>query len=180
VYRLGYGLNNQRIWVRLRRGRRDFSVLYSFQTGYKFILRLRVTFTVELEGWKVLEFFMISLVPSSLFSIQRTIREQRLSCAQRSRSCFATDGHSDSLSCCPTPLEAHDHIIVGHLRHCCRAPFLTRRWVCNGPGSCECRHSRVQVPHNSWPYLTVSFETPANLEGQVPVFICSRNRAAQL
>jgi hypothetical protein len=47
---------------------------------------------------------------------------------------------------------------------------------------------RFQVPQNSWPDLTVSFETifysliqdSPNQEGQVPVFISPRNRVAQI
>jgi hypothetical protein len=44
-------------------------------------------------------------------------------------------------------------------------------------------HSRVPVPRDSWPYFTISdrFETsPTNLDGQVPMFICPKNRSAQL
>jgi hypothetical protein len=45
---------------------------------------------------------------------------------------------------------------------------------------CQSSHSRVQVPQNSGPYITVSFETPSNLQGRLPVFISPRNRVAQL
>jgi hypothetical protein len=49
-------------------------------------------------------------------------------------------------------------------------------------------HSLVQVPQNSWPHLTVSFETICyclirdshNLEGQARVFISPTDRVAQL
>jgi hypothetical protein len=39
-------------------------------------------------------------------------------------------------------------------------------------------HSRVGVPHVSWPYFTVSDSRFPNLEGQIPVFISPRNRVA--
>jgi hypothetical protein len=42
-------------------------------------------------------------------------------------------------------------------------------------------HSQVRIPRNSWPHFTVSDSRspPPNLEGQVPVFISSRNRMVQ-
>jgi hypothetical protein len=39
---------------------------------------------------------------------------------------------------------------------------------------------RVQVPRESSPHFTVSNLSFPNLEGQVPLFISTRNRAAQL
>jgi hypothetical protein len=41
-------------------------------------------------------------------------------------------------------------------------------------------YSRVRVPRDSRLYFSLRFETPHNLEGQVPVFISPRNRVAQL
>jgi hypothetical protein len=46
----------------------------------------------------------------------------------------------------------------------CEAPSLTRRQVRNLltiiSGPCQSSHSWVRVPQNSWPYFTVSYETP--------------------
>jgi hypothetical protein len=41
-------------------------------------------------------------------------------------------------------------------------------------------HLWVRVPQDSWPYITVSIWDSWNLEGQVPEFISTRNRVAQL
>jgi hypothetical protein len=41
-------------------------------------------------------------------------------------------------------------------------------------------HSLARIPRNSWPHFIVSDSRPPNLEGQVPVFIFSRNRVARL
>jgi hypothetical protein len=49
-------------------------------------------------------------------------------------------------------------------------------------GPCQhcCCHYRVHIRQNSWPYLTISFETPIKGEDQVPIFISPRKRVAQL
>jgi hypothetical protein len=47
-------------------------------------------------------------------------------------------------------------------------------------GARQRSHSRVRVQSVSWPYFTVSDSRIPNLDGQVPVFISSRNRVAQL
>jgi hypothetical protein len=41
-------------------------------------------------------------------------------------------------------------------------------------------HSRVRVPHDSWPYFTVSDSRIPPPGGQAPVFMSPRNRVAQL
>jgi hypothetical protein len=46
-------------------------------------------------------------------------------------------------------------------------------------GSRQRSHSWIRVPRDSEPYFTVSDSRPPNLEGQVHVFMSSRNRVAQ-
>jgi hypothetical protein len=47
-------------------------------------------------------------------------------------------------------------------------------------GRRQCSHSQVRVPQDTCPYFTVSDLGSDNLEGQVPVFISPRIRAAHL
>jgi hypothetical protein len=80
------------------------------------------------------------------------------------------------------PFSAHDQILVflclkiTFLSLSCRAPSLTRRWVC----SLQFNHSMVRVVHGTYNHTLLSHLRLPQLEGQFPVFISPRNRVAQL
>jgi hypothetical protein len=68
-----------------------------------------------------------------------------------------------------SPTGFHDHIFinVGHLRSsCCGTPSLTRWRVCNL--LVQFTVTRIQVPQNSLPYFTVSFDTPPTWRARFP------------
>jgi hypothetical protein len=86
-------------------------------------------------------------------------RNSRLKNHSRSQSHVTTDGQSVSLSWCQNPSGAQNQIFV-NIRQLwvrwCGAPSLTSGWVCR----LQCLlaspvHSRVRVPWDSWPHVTV-------------------------
>jgi hypothetical protein len=80
------------------------------------------------------------------------------------------------------PCGAHDQTLITfrQFRVCwCGASSLTRGRVCSSHLLLGLT-SRVRVTHDLRPYFTSRISDSPNLEGQVPVFISSKNRVAQL
>jgi hypothetical protein len=112
-------------------------------------------------------------VPNSNFSSLNTL-PQRESLSHRGRYILssryiATDSQSVRSSWCRARFGADDQILnffEWQLRpfSSCRAPYLTRGRVC----SLQCSYALVRVPQNSWPYFTVSSQTPPTRRARSP------------
>jgi hypothetical protein len=105
-----------------------------------------------------------------------------------SQSYFLTGGLPPLIRFGDKPLETHDQCFFqlntcGHSSYVIVLILSDERMglsftVAAGPR--QRTHSQVRVTRDSWPHFTVSFRDSPNLEGQVPVFMCPRNRVAEL
>jgi hypothetical protein len=86
-----------------------------------------------------------------------------------------------------SPLRPTTRIFIFQMNACGYSPYvtssLTRGWVCRftiAAGPRQCSHSQLRVPRDSCHILLSQIRDSLHLEGQVPVFISSRNRVARL
>jgi hypothetical protein len=104
----------------------------------------------------------------------------------RSESYITTDWQPVSLFWCQHPSGAHDRnvITVRHLRVCwCEAPSLTREGVCRLQLLLVFASAIIFASDSSGTHdhiLLTQIRDPPNVDGQVPVFISSKSRVAQL
>jgi hypothetical protein len=105
---------------------------------------------------------------------------------QISNEYVTSDSQSASLSWCQAPSETTTRFLLLSVRRVLIwAAFCDERTDLSFTVAACPRHrshSRVRVPRDSLPYLTVSdsIRDSPNLEGQVPVFICPKNRLSQV
>jgi hypothetical protein len=107
-------------------------------------------------------------------------------CCYSDQSYVITDGQSASLSWCQAlicgtrPDFCYCQTVGGLLTWGAPSDETTGLAFTIAAGPRQRSHSLVRVPRESWPYLTVSFETPPTWMVRFPLFISLRNSVPQL